>query len=239
MNSKDGAVLHMDAIDADTDQLLKTIDYTKHYPSTHCYEEWEDGNPIGMVDHYTAGDNHINPMKWFSNRFEESQASAHFVIATDGTTYSCIPLDKPAWHIGDRTLNKRFIGIEHCNIGSLVKRDGKYYWWRKNWSTEYTGEVVKASYRDYDYYAAFTKEQIVASIRLKRTIMAYKGYDFYKEGLIDHASLRSAKRDMGPAWPAVQIVNAVFADDMYETRIVQDCRTTSHDQPSKYYRSIL
>lgn len=83
--------------------------------------------PVGIVFHYTAG--WTTPGDIHTLAKSERPASAHLVLARDGTWTQIVPFNVKAWHAGPsqwplrssspafRNLNNGFIGIEVSNIG--------------------------------------------------------------------------------------------------------------------------
>lgn len=69
-----------------------------------------------VVLHDTASEGVDSVFAWFSN--PESQASAHYLIDRDGTTYRLVAEERKAWHAGASMLHGRddvnqfSIGIE-------------------------------------------------------------------------------------------------------------------------------
>lgn len=44
-----------------------------------------------------------------------TSASAHYIIGLNGEIIRCVPDDEVAFHAGDRTMNRKSIGIENCH----------------------------------------------------------------------------------------------------------------------------
>lgn len=75
------------------------------------------------ANHGVGADAQAHYAYW--NRDASAQASAHFVV-DDSTVLNLVPLNRPAWHIGDGGAanpvnNKNAVGIEIC-----VNADGNY-----------------------------------------------------------------------------------------------------------------
>ncbi len=74
-----------------------------------------------IVLHYTAMDNAEAALERLCNK--ETEVSAHYLIARDGTLYRLVDEDKRAWHAGRgrwagrEDVNSRSIGIELDNGG--------------------------------------------------------------------------------------------------------------------------
>jgi hypothetical protein len=62
-----------------------------------------------IVLHNTAGQ-FGDSVSWLCNT--RARASAHLVIARDGTTAQLVPFEKKAWHAGNGRINANSIGIE-------------------------------------------------------------------------------------------------------------------------------
>jgi N-acetyl-anhydromuramyl-L-alanine amidase AmpD len=64
-----------------------------------------------IVIHATDGGSLVGNVWWLSGG--HSHASAHYVVARDGSIVQLVHLSDIAWHAGNRKVNRRSIGIEH------------------------------------------------------------------------------------------------------------------------------
>lgn len=93
----------------------------------------DDLTPRYLVFHYTAGKSATSSINWLTN--PESKASAHLVLARDGTITQLAPFTMKTWHAGLSHwdglsgLNGYSIGIEMDNAGPLKKVGDTYQAW--------------------------------------------------------------------------------------------------------------
>ncbi|MBC7850632.1 MAG: N-acetylmuramoyl-L-alanine amidase, partial [Chitinophagaceae bacterium] len=86
--------------------------------------------PSYLVMHYTAATTANSAINWFANK--NAKASAHLLIARDGTVTQFAPFNTITWHAGDSQwtgligLNRYSIGIELVNAGRLQKTGNNY-----------------------------------------------------------------------------------------------------------------
>ncbi len=137
------------------------------------------GNSIDLIVlHYTAGGNVESTIAWFKN--PRSRASAHYLVARDGTIYQFVRDEDTAWHAGipprsglseeenrkreERARiirpNQRGIGIEIDNWGLLKKTDGGFVTWNER---PYRGEVVETGG---NYWEPYTEAQYQSVAKL-------------------------------------------------------------------------
>ncbi len=115
-----------------------------------------DLSPRYLVFHYTAGRSATSSINWLTN--PESKASAHLVLARDGTITQLAPFNIKTWHAGLSHwdglsgLNSSSIGIEMDNAGPRRKwatsirlgsgrcmRKTELSWPSTNWTTSLAG----------------------------------------------------------------------------------------------------
>jgi len=169
-----------------------------------------------IVIHHTAGSGNAKNVihGWNFNAVEVGTA---YVIDSIGDIYKAFEPQYWAYHLGLKSannipLNKQSIGIEVCNWGQLIEKDGKYY----NYVNKEVpaNEVVKLpKFRGYEYYHAYNTKQIQALKELllflgeKFNIDLTYNSDMWdisqnalsgKNGLYTHVSYRSDKNDMNP-----------------------------------------
>jgi N-acetylmuramoyl-L-alanine amidase len=95
--------------------------------------------PTWLVMHYTASGSAKEALDWLASK--QSQASAHVVIARDGTITQMVPFDRVSWHAGKSLwqgvngLNSHSIGIELDNAGRLQQKAGA-------WVAEVSGKKI-------------------------------------------------------------------------------------------------
>lgn len=159
--------------------------------------------PRYLVFHYTAGKSAASSINWLSN--PESKASAHLVLARDGTITQLAPFNVKTWHAGLSHwdglsgLNSSSIGIEMDNAGPLKKVGDKYQAWFGTLYTE--DEVVLAKHKLDDesrWWHAYTEVQIQKALELAQLLVRH--YDL--KDVVGHDDIApDRKRDPGPAFP--------------------------------------
>jgi N-acetylmuramoyl-L-alanine amidase len=141
----------------------------RHVPSPNC------GGLLNkaryLVVHFTAGRDAQSSVNWLAN--PQSKASAHVVVARDGTTTQLVPFDRVAWHAGVSAwngidgLNEHSVGIELDNMGELTRAGSLYVAWFK---TQVLPEEVVAAPHPFDgvpsLWHDFTEAQIESAIEL-------------------------------------------------------------------------
>jgi N-acetylmuramoyl-L-alanine amidase len=105
--------------------------------------------PRWLVMHYTAGGSASESIGWLAN--PDAKASAHVVIAKDGTVTQMVDFNRRAWHAGESTwkgvdgLNGHSIGIELDGFGFLGNAGpGK---WKFRSTSIPDSEVVVATHK--------------------------------------------------------------------------------------------
>jgi len=168
--------------------------------------------PQYLVMHYTAGRSARSSVGWLTDR--RSRASAHLVIARDGTVTQLVPFNKVAWHAGLSRweglvgLNAHSIGIELDNAGPLALQAGI---WRAWFGTEYPdAEVVEAVHKNETEargWHAFREKQIAAAVAAAQAIVGKYGL----KDVVGHDDIApDRKTDPGPAFPMQNFRAAVM-----------------------------
>lgn len=162
-----------------------------------------DLSPRYLVFHYTAGKSATSSINWLTN--PESKASAHLVLARDGTITQLAPFNVKTWHAGISHwdglsgLNGFSIGIEMDNAGPLKKVGDKYQAWFGTLYTE--DQVVLAKHKLDDearWWHAYTEVQIQKALELAQLLVRH--YDL--KDVVGHEDIApDRKRDPGPAFP--------------------------------------
>lgn len=175
-----------------------------------------------IVLHFTAGSTACGAYAWWTK--DQGRVATAYLVDLDGKAYQTFSPAFWAYHLGMQRDNpgfindRRSIGIEIVNVGPLrISRDGKQLnWWPNAFSTRFCGieetsKYVKASFRGFDYFAAFPEAQakavgkLVASLRERFKICGtlpaeLAGYAPNHAGVASHQNFRSDKSDIGPAW---------------------------------------
>jgi len=162
-------------------------------------------DPRYLVIHYTAGRSARESIGFLATRAAE--ASAHVVIARDGTITQMVPFDRVAWHAGKslwegiRGLNSHSLGIELDNAGMLKRGpNGKWFsWFGDRYPEEEVAEAVhrneKGVVRGWHVY---TPKQLAAALELATLLVRSYGI----RDVIGHDDISPGrKQDPGPLFP--------------------------------------
>lgn len=155
-------------------------------------QEYGIVKPVNLVLHHTAGwDNPYNVIHaWNVDKL--GRVATQYVIGGlnvnddtkyDGEVVECFPDGYLGWHMGSVSsfeyASKLASGIELCNFGYLVLKNGKYY--------TYTNKEVPASqvvdlgykFRGYQYWHKYSDKQLEALSKLLKHIKkVYPKIDF-------------------------------------------------------------
>lgn len=165
-----------------------------------------------LIMHYTAGSSAQGAIASLTD--PAAKASAHLVIARDGSVTQLVPFDRVAWHAGRSRwhglvgLNQYSLGIELDNAGVLEPDDGAWRaWFGRSYPPE---EVVEAVHKHEDRllgWHRYPAEQIEAALAVSRLLVE-------RYGLLDvigHDDVAPGrKRDPGPAFPMESFRAAVM-----------------------------
>lgn len=165
------------------------------------------GDIIQVTDqvlHHTASG--ITPggdISWLTQ--SRARASAHTVIARDGTITQLMPLNRKAWHAGKSRYRGRSncnaftIGHEIDNPGFLRKRaDGLYDGVGGPYKPEDVVEHYSAEHGGHRYWLRFTDEQLAATIAL--VVAIHRHYDL--RSVTTHYEISPGRKtDPGPHFP--------------------------------------
>jgi N-acetylmuramoyl-L-alanine amidase len=159
--------------------------------------------PHYLVFHYTAGKSAQSSIDWLTN--PEAKASAHLILARDGSICQLAPFNVKTWHAGISHwdglsgLNSYSIGIEMDNAGPLKKVGDKYQAWFGTLYAE--DQVIYAKHRLDDeprWWHAYTEVQIQRALELAELIVRH----YNLKDVVGHEDIApDRKRDPGPAFP--------------------------------------
>jgi len=195
----------------------------------------DGGAPKFIVIHYTAGGSARSAIDSFNN--PARKASAHLVIAHDGSITQMGRFNDRLWHAGasrwkDLTgLNSHAVGIEIVNWGWLKGGPGN---WRSWAGTRLPDDrVIVAEHRNHPGWRPgweiFEEAQIATTAGAVAAIA--EGYGLGAEALLGHDDISpERKQDPGPAWEMERFRVAVFgrAEEEPETARVPRYRVTAH-----------
>lgn len=159
--------------------------------------------PSYLVMHFTGGAGAESSIAHLTRK--GSQASAHLVIARDGTITQLVPFNRIAWHAGAsrwrglQGLNKFSIGIELDNAGELSGGPGH---WKSWFGRAYPDEQVVVAAHQHDGIESgwhdYPEAQLTAAIAAAEAIAST--YDLLD--VVGHDDIApDRKRDPGPAFP--------------------------------------
>lgn len=170
--------------------------------------------------HHTAGGSAASSVShWASNK---DRIATPYLIDRDGTIYECYDPKYWAYHLGAgiKSLEQESIGIEICSYGQLVPNMAGDL-------LTYTKRVIpkeksaKMTFRGFDYWEAYTPEQISALglllpylvDRFKITLQPdRKNFWEYQKpatlppGIWSHTTVRKDKLDIFPQKELVDLV---------------------------------
>ncbi len=185
--------------------------------------------------HFTAGSNAQGAYQSWVN--SDARVATAYIVDMDGTVYELFDPAYWAYHLGIKGAasanfkhDMRSVGIEIVNVGPLKPRDGRLCWWPNDFGAAWcapgeTGKYVKASYRGFTHYAAYTEAQYKSLKPLvgylcqrfsippvlppvsKRGLEDAAGYFKTWKGIASHQNFRTDKTDVGPAfdWSRVSL----------------------------------
>lgn len=166
-------------------------------------KEFDTGLPDSIVIHYTAGSSAAGSVNWLKR--PDVKASAHLVIARDGSIHQIVPFHIQAWHAGVSAYggrsgyNKYSIGIELDNAGFLTKTGNLY---RATYGHTYSAdEVLKARHQHEGrerYWHTYTEAQILTCREVCEVLME----KYQIKEIVGHDEISPGrKQDPGPAFP--------------------------------------
>ena len=198
-----------------TNHLFKDMKITDNLLDENQYfKEKQFKNQI--VIHHTAGaSNAVNVIHGWN--FNPEKVATAFVIDGKGEIFKAFESEFWAYHIGLKTgnnlsLNKASIGIEICNWGQLILKEGKYY----NYVNQVVldNEVVKIpKFRGFEFYHKYNDAQLNSlGFLLNQLCEKHSISNAYNEDMFDisanalkgvngiytHVSYRTDKNDCSP-----------------------------------------
>ena len=172
----------------------------------------DDLTPRYLVFHYTAGKSATSSINWLTN--PESKASAHLILARDGTITQLAPFTIKTWHAGLSHwdglsgLNGYSIGIEMDNAGPLKKVGDKYQAWFGTLYAEDQVIYVKHKLDDEPrWWHVYTEVQIQKALELAQLLVRH----YNLKEVVGHEDIApDRKRDPGPAFPLEHVRASVL-----------------------------
>jgi N-acetylmuramoyl-L-alanine amidase len=185
--------------------------------------------PEYALMHFTAGASAESSIAWLLD--PAARASAHVVVARDGSLTQLVAFDRRAWHAGrsrweDREdLNRWSFGIELDNAGPLQRRaDGWYTGWGARIDAS---QVVEAAHKHggpVGGWHAYSPEQLWAAADLVNLLVRH----YRLRDVIGHDDVAPGrKRDPGPAFPMESFRARVLGRGDGDTPLVLAQTTTA------------
>ena len=172
------------------------------YPFKDTPNKGGNITPRWLVMHYTAGGSAQESISWLANK--DAKASAHIVIAKDGSITQMVDFNRRAWHAGESTwkgvdgLNGHSIGIELDGFGFLGNA-GPGKWKFRNTSIP-DSEVIVARHKfgsPNGGWPKYPQKQLEVALELAKLLV--KTYRL--EDVIGHEDISPGrKQDPGPAF---------------------------------------
>ncbi len=174
-----------------------------------------------IVLHHSAGGSAASSIAYWASTPEH--IATPYIIDRDGTIYECFDPKYWAYHLGVKGatwLEKASIGIEICSYGQLQPNmAGELLTYTKKVIPK--EKAVKLNFRGFDYYEAYTLEQIKSlSILLpylldrfkiplqadRKEFWEYKPPESLPPGIYSHTTVRKDKVDIYPHPDLVKLV---------------------------------
>ncbi len=133
-----------------------------------------------IVLHATAGGLEAT-LSWFAN--PQAQASAHYVVAKDGTVYQMVLEKDRAWHAGVSEWNGRS-NVNHFSIGI---------------------EIVNMN----DGVDPYPPQQVASVTELVRYLV--NKYQIWSNNVVTHAQVAPGRKTDPIGFPVDQVLDAVYA----------------------------
>ncbi|MES2958691.1 MAG: N-acetylmuramoyl-L-alanine amidase [Pseudomonadota bacterium] len=173
--------------------------------------------PRFLVLHYTAGSSAASSIESLCTRKPQGNASAHLVLARDGTITQLAPFNVVTWHagvsqwLGVEGLNQASIGIELDNAGPMNQIGERFTAW---FGREYpASEVLVAAHKHGGGprpWHAYTEAQIVRCLELAELLVEHYGL----QDVLGHDDIaHGRKQDPGPAFPLASIASRALGRD--------------------------
>jgi len=208
---------------------LTAKEYNQEYHTPNLFNppEFRNANyPDSIIIHYTAMASALAAVKALCN--PATKASAHLVVAKDGTVYQLAPFNYRTWHAGiseyggRKYYNNNSIGIEIDNLGWLDKlANGSYgrnglkplsdeskIFTGHHWNTK----ITKL------YLEKYTPEQLA---RVKEICEALVDH-YHIDEILGHDEISvDRKQDPGPAFPMEEFKRILNTSDRSQTGNMQ------------------
>jgi N-acetylmuramoyl-L-alanine amidase len=176
-----------------------------------------------IILHHSAGGSAASSIAYWASTPEH--IATPYIIDRDGTIYECFDPQFWAYHLGVKGatwLEKASIGIEICSYGQLTPNmAGELLTYTKKVIPK--DKAVKCEFRGFQWYEAYTPEQITALKQLlpylmdrfkiqpqadRKNFWEYRDAKTLPPGIWSHTTVRKDKVDI---FPQKEIVEAVYS----------------------------
>jgi N-acetyl-anhydromuramyl-L-alanine amidase AmpD len=177
-----------------------------------------------IILHHTAGGSAASSVAGWAATPEH--IATPYIIDRDGTIYETYSPEFWAYHLGVKGatwLEKASIGIEICSYGQLTPNvAGELLTYTKKVIPK--EKAAKVSFRGFEYYEAYTPEQIAALKQLlpylmdrfgikpqadRKNFWEYRDAKTLPPGIWSHTTVRKDKVDIFPQKEIVELVNSL------------------------------
>lgn len=164
------------------------------------------GFPEGLIVHFTAGrylqgvQNAIDTAKYGAKH-----GLAYWVLARDGTTLKTHPVTRWGYHAGvsshpllGSSVSSRTIGVELCNGGKLLKKNGEFKtWYGSTVDAKYVRQIKKPRYQGEEpgYYHMASPAQESALLELILGLKKLRPDIFQLEKVLGHDEVAGGRKN--------------------------------------------
>jgi len=161
-----------------------------------------------LVQHFTAGASASSAIDWLCD--PESKASAHLVIARDGTVTQLAPFNRVTWHAGRSEwthFGRKFVGLNACSIGIEFDNAGRLHanpggGWKTSWGKLVPSHEVHLARHKHGGPACgwhrYTDGQLTVGLLVSRALVERYNLD----AVLGHEDIAPRRKDdPGPAFP--------------------------------------
>lgn len=179
------------------------------------------------IHHTAGGPSAVNTIHGW--QFNKERIGTAYVIDGSGAIYEAFEPKYWAYHLGLKTsnnyaLNMSSIGIEVCNWGQLIFRDGKFWNYINKEVPKEQVEELSSAYRGFQYYHKYNDAQLKSLkellVSLCNNFNISKGYhssmfDINQDalngeaGIWTHTSVRTDKVDCSPQKNLIQMLSSI------------------------------
>lgn len=193
--------------------------------------KWKHGQPIGLIEHYTAGVGWRGSINWLQGAHNKNSSCHAFVLDRKlkeldpilslyplvgehlhCTAFLLSDIDEGTWHAG--WVNSLCFGIENRNAGLLKGEQEDWRWWAKGWTAKFPHEKLGKTPVSIDgqWWEPYTYWQIADNIIIGQMLRARFDGKLDPSWFLPHSATSTGKSDTGRAYPLNDVREAVFND---------------------------